>query len=123
MLTDAKIAAIKPPPSGQDEHPDHKVTGLRLRVGAGGKKSWIVRRRVGAKVKREADASEKVLRRNDPLAVVVLSWTTRVLSHDEASPSGAREIYFGFSGVAHSPFWVDHAVKQEGDARSIQRRH
>jgi integrase len=50
MLTDAKIAAIKPPPSGQDEHPDHKVTGLRLRVGAGGKKSWIVRRRVGAKV-------------------------------------------------------------------------
>jgi hypothetical protein len=50
MLTDTKIAAIKPPPAGQDEHPDHGVTGLRLRVGAGGKKSWIVRRRVGAKV-------------------------------------------------------------------------
>ena len=39
MLTDTKIAAIKPPSSGQEEHPDHKVTGLRLRVGAGGKKS------------------------------------------------------------------------------------
>jgi hypothetical protein len=49
MLTDAKIAAIKPPPSGQEEHPDYKVTGLRLRVGAGGMKTWIVRRRVGAK--------------------------------------------------------------------------
>jgi integrase len=50
MLTDAKVAALKPPVTGQDEHPDTKVTGLRLRVGAGGKKAWIVRRRVGAKV-------------------------------------------------------------------------
>lgn len=50
MLTDTKIAAIKPPGSGQDEHPDHKVTGLRLRVGSSGKKTWILRRRVGAKV-------------------------------------------------------------------------
>lgn len=50
MLTDAKIAAIKPPASGQDEHADNKVTGLRLRVGAGGKKSWTLRRRVGAKI-------------------------------------------------------------------------
>jgi len=50
MLTDTKIAAIKPPASGQDEHPDHKVTGLRLRVGSSGKKTWTLRRRVGAKV-------------------------------------------------------------------------
>lgn len=50
MLTDAKVAAIKPPATGQDEHPDNKVTGLRLRVGSSGKKAWIVRRRVGAKV-------------------------------------------------------------------------
>lgn len=50
MLTDAKIAAIKPPATGQQEHPDHKVTGLRLRVGAGGVKAWTVRRRVGAKI-------------------------------------------------------------------------
>lgn len=50
MLTDTKLAAIKPPASGQDEHPDHKVTGLRLRVGGSGKKVWILRRRVGAKV-------------------------------------------------------------------------
>jgi integrase len=50
MLTDAKVAAIKPPASGQEEHRDNKVTGLRLRVGAGGKKSWIVRARAGHKV-------------------------------------------------------------------------
>src|SRR5690606_40998258 len=50
MLTDTKIAAIKPPASGQAEHPDHKVTGLRLRVGSSGKKTWTLRRRVGSKV-------------------------------------------------------------------------
>lgn len=50
MLTDAKIASIRPPATGQAEYPDHKVTGLRLRVGTGGKKSWTVRRRVGAKI-------------------------------------------------------------------------
>lgn len=50
MLTDTKVAAIKPPKSGQEEHPDNRIQGLRLRVGSGGKKSWIVRRRVGAKV-------------------------------------------------------------------------
>lgn len=50
MLTDTKIAAIKPPEKGQQEHPDHKVTGLRLRVGAGGAKTWTLRRRVRDKV-------------------------------------------------------------------------
>jgi integrase len=50
LLTDTKIAAIKPPEKGQQEHPDHKVTGLRLRVGAGGAKTWTLRRRVRDKV-------------------------------------------------------------------------
>lgn len=50
MLTDTKVASIKPPATGQVEYPDAKVTGLRLRVGHGGAKTWIVRRRVGAKV-------------------------------------------------------------------------
>ena len=48
-LTDTRVAAIKPPSSGQDEHADDLVTGLRLRVGAGGRKAWIVRTRVGGK--------------------------------------------------------------------------
>lgn len=53
MLTDAKVAAIKPPAAGQEEHKDAGpgyVQGLRLRVGAGGKKTWIVRARASARV-------------------------------------------------------------------------
>lgn len=53
MLTDAKVAAIKPPKSGQDEHKDSGpgyVRGLRLRVGISGKKTWIVRARAGEKI-------------------------------------------------------------------------
>ncbi|MEP7129645.1 MAG: tyrosine-type recombinase/integrase [Sphingomicrobium sp.] len=50
MLTDARVAAIKPPDSGQEEHRDTKVTGLRLRVGTSGKKTWIVRARAGQKI-------------------------------------------------------------------------
>ncbi|HUO23058.1 MAG TPA: tyrosine-type recombinase/integrase [Caulobacteraceae bacterium] len=48
-LTDARVAAIPPPASGQEEHKDDLVTGLRLRVGAGGRKAWIVRTRAGGK--------------------------------------------------------------------------
>lgn len=50
MLTDTKLQSLKPPPKGQQEHPDTKVKGLRLRIGAGGTKAWILRRRVGEKV-------------------------------------------------------------------------
>lgn len=48
-LTDTRVSAIAPPPSGQAEHPDDLVRGLRLRVGAGGRKAWIVRTRAGTK--------------------------------------------------------------------------
>lgn len=48
-LTDARVSAIAPPQSGQAEHPDDLVRGLRLRVGAGGRKAWIVRTRAGKK--------------------------------------------------------------------------
>jgi integrase len=49
-LTDSRVKSIQPPPSGQEEHPDEIVTGLRLRVGAGGRKAWIVRARTGKTV-------------------------------------------------------------------------
>jgi len=49
-LTDTRVAALKPPKVGQAEYPDDLVIGLRLRVGAGGRKSWIVRTRAGTKV-------------------------------------------------------------------------
>lgn len=47
MLTDSRVADFKPPTNGQQEYPDGKVTGLRLRVGAGGTKAWIFRARTG----------------------------------------------------------------------------
>ena len=46
-LTDARISALRPPAEGQIEHPDDLVRGLRLRIGAGGRKAWIVRARAG----------------------------------------------------------------------------
>lgn len=46
-LTDARVSAIAPPKSGRIEYPDDLVRGLRLRVGAGGRKAWIVRTRAG----------------------------------------------------------------------------
>ena len=48
-LTDTRVSAIKPPETGRDEYPDDLVRGLRLRVGAGGRKAWIVRTRAGQK--------------------------------------------------------------------------
>lgn len=49
MLTDSKVSAFKPPAKGQQEYPDVKVTGLRLRVGAGGSNTWIFRARTGGR--------------------------------------------------------------------------
>lgn len=50
-LTDAKIAGLRAPASGQTEISDAKVPGLRVRIGASGAKSFIVRKRVGGKIK------------------------------------------------------------------------
>lgn len=50
-LTDAKVAGLKASESGQIEIVDSKVPGLRVRVGASGAKSFVVRKRVGGKIK------------------------------------------------------------------------
>jgi integrase len=50
-LTDAKIAGIKPPASGQAEYPDKLIAGLRVRVGSTGAKTFILRKRVAGKLK------------------------------------------------------------------------
>ena len=50
LLTDSKLQGLKPPASGQSEIIDTNVSGLRVRVGASGKISFIVRKRLGAKV-------------------------------------------------------------------------
>lgn len=46
-LTDAKIKGLIKPLHGQMEYADQTVPGLRLRVGASGQKTFILRKRVG----------------------------------------------------------------------------
>jgi len=48
-LTDAKIAGLKAPTAGQVELADGIVPGLRLRMGASGIKTYILRKRVQGK--------------------------------------------------------------------------
>ena len=50
-LTDAKLTAMKPPASGQIEISDSVVPGLRVRLGVLGGRTFIVRKRIGGKVK------------------------------------------------------------------------
>lgn len=48
-LTDARIAGLKAPASGQIELADGLVAGLRLRIGASGSKTYILRKRIQGK--------------------------------------------------------------------------
>jgi integrase len=50
-LTDSKIEGLKPSPGAQQEYPDKLISGLRVRVGASGVKTFILRKRVGSKLK------------------------------------------------------------------------
>jgi len=50
-LTDAKLQGFKAPEKGQVEHSDSDVPGLRVRVGASGAKTFILRKRVGESVR------------------------------------------------------------------------
>ncbi|MFM2411317.1 MAG: hypothetical protein RL481_2145 [Pseudomonadota bacterium] len=49
-LTDVRIVGLLPPKIGQIEITDSIVPGLRLRVGASGVKTYILRKRIGSKV-------------------------------------------------------------------------
>lgn len=114
MLTDTKIAAIKPPLAGQDEHPDHKVTGLRLRVGAGGKKSWIVRRRVGAKV------LNKKLGSYPPMGLAAARAAAEKLLEALARDGSIEALDRTFGAVA--AHWIDKVAKPKNDSWKNQER-
>lgn len=114
MLTDTKLAAIKPPANGQQEHPDHKVTGLRLRVGAGGKKSWIVRRRVGAKV------INKKLGTYPPMGLAAARSAAEKLLEALARDGSADAVDRTFGAV--SEHWIDKVAKLKNDTWKLQER-
>ncbi|WP_372706889.1 tyrosine-type recombinase/integrase [Brevundimonas sp.] len=48
-LTDAKIRGLKAPERGQAEYADKLVSGLRIRIGASGTRTFIIRKRIGAR--------------------------------------------------------------------------
>lgn len=50
-LTDAKLQGLKAPASGRLEVSDPVVPGLRVRVGAGGAKTFIIRKRVAGRIR------------------------------------------------------------------------
>lgn len=50
-LTDAKLAALKPPAAGQIQISDSVVPGLRVRLGVSGGRTFIVRKRIGGQVR------------------------------------------------------------------------
>ena len=101
-LTDAKVAAIKLPLTGQDEHPDDLVTGLRLRVGAGGRKAWIVRTRAGGKPINKTLGTYPVLRLSDAREAA------RTLLRDIALNGAPRQAKT-FGELADH--WIEHVAK------------
>lgn len=50
-MTDAKLKALKAPDKGQAEYSDPAVPGLRVRVGTSGAKTFILRKRIGDKIR------------------------------------------------------------------------
>ena len=114
MLTDAKIAAIKPPASGQEEHRDQKVTGLRLRVGAGGKKTWTLRARAGPKV-----INKKIGSYPQMGLAAARSAAERLLA--AIAKDGTTEaVERTFGAVADT--WIDKVAKPRNDTWQLQQR-
>ncbi len=114
MLTDAKVAAIKPPATGQDEHRDTKVTGLRLRVGSTGKKTWIVRARAGTKVLNKKLGSYPQMR-----LAAARTAAERLLEAIARDGSGAA-VDRTFGDVAEA--WIEKVAKPKNDTWKLQKR-
>lgn len=114
MLTDAKVAAIKPPEQGQDEYRDTKVTGLRLRVGSGGKKSWIVRARAGQKV------INKKLGSYPPMKLAAARVAGEKLLEALARDGSTEAIDRTFGALAET--WIEKIAKPKNSSWRLQER-
>jgi integrase len=114
MLTDTRIAALKPPATGQDEHADHKVTGLRLRVGSGGKKTWTLRRRVGAKVINRKLGNYPAM----GLAAARSAAEGLISALERDGSTEAIDRTFGSAAI----YWVEHVAKDKNDRWRNQER-
>lgn len=114
MLTDAKVAAIKAPATGQEEHRDTKVTGLRLRVGSGGKKTWTVRARAGAKVINKKVGTYPAMKLGAARAAA--ERLLEALAKDGTTEAIDRT----FGAVAEA--WLDKVAKPKNSSWKLQER-
>lgn len=117
MLTDAKVAAIKPPATGRDEHKDSGpgyVQGLRLRVGASGKKTWILRARAGSKVINKKLGSYPALRLAAARKAAVKG--LEAIARDGSTDAIDRT----FGAVAGA--WIEKVAKPKNDSWRLQER-
>lgn len=118
MMTDSKVAAIKPPKEGREEHKDSGpgyVQGLRLRVGAGGNKAWIVRARAGAKV------LNKKLGTYPQMRLAAARSAAGKLLEAIARDGSADAIDRTFGALAE--LWIEKVAKPKNDSwRQQQRR-
>lgn len=112
-LTDAKAASIKPPETGQVEHADDLVTGLRLRVGAGGRKAWIVRTRAGGKPINKTLGSYPILSLADARE------SAKQLLQDIAKNGEPRAARTFGELVDH---WIEHVAKPNNRSWGNQKR-
>jgi integrase len=117
MITDAKIAAIKPPAVGQDEHKDSGpgyVQGLRLRVGTTGKKTWIVRARAGKSIVNKKLGAYPAMRL--AAARTAAGRLLEALARDGSTQAIDRT----FGAVAEH--WIANVAKPKNDSWRLQER-
>ncbi|MFN3727556.1 MAG: tyrosine-type recombinase/integrase [Allosphingosinicella sp.] len=114
MLTDSKVLAVKPPAKGQQEHPDAKVTGLRLRVGAGGTKTWIFRARTGERT------INKKLGSYPGMDLTEARTAALKLVAAIARDGSAEAVERTFGAVAEH--WIKKVAKPKNDSWRLQER-
>ncbi|HET8749228.1 MAG TPA: Arm DNA-binding domain-containing protein, partial [Sphingomicrobium sp.] len=114
MLTDSKVASIKPPAHGQREYPDAKITGLRLRSGAGGSKTWIFRARAGDRLinkKLGTYPGMKLANARDAALKLITA-----IARDGSTEALERT----FGAVAEH--WIEKVAKPKNDSWRLQLR-
>lgn len=114
MLTDSKVAALKPPGSGQREYPDNKVTGLRLRVGSGGTKTWIYRARAGDRTINKKLGTYPGMKLADAREIALKAM-------EAVARSGSAEVLERTFG-ALAEHWIKHVAKPKNDSWKNQER-
>jgi len=114
MLTDFKVAGFKPPAKGQQEYPDAKVTGLRLRVGAGGTKTWIFRARTGERILNKKLGTYPGMDLTDA-RTAALKLVAAI-----AKGGSAEAVERTFGAVAEH--WIKKVAKPKNDSWRLQER-